>query len=195
MNNNLPENNHAASPDVLAEAVNQHLAVSSEKPSPEFHARCQAAALGALDVLRMRACRAQLANQPGSLLEHFEGLARLAGVGLDQVFPALGLAHPEASDTATARGLARLARQLGLAHDEASRRLRWGFAKLAGAMLPPTWDTSPLPVRARRPRGTVRRQDAVEEALRRSEAAYPAARRAELRAAVNVVLEEYEHMV
>ena len=165
-----------------------------ETPSPEFHARCQTAALGALDVLKMRSHRAQLASRPGSLLEHFEALARQAGVSLDQVFPALGLARAEASDAATARGLARLARQLGLAHDEAARRLRWGFAKLAGLALPSAGDASPLPVRARRARGTVRRQDAVELALRRGEAAYPAARRAELLAAINAMSEEYSRL-
>ena len=190
-------NDHQPSPDWVEQAVRSHLAARAhpadlELPSPEFHARCQAAAWGALDVLKLQQHRWRAASAPGSLREHFETLARLAGVKLDLAFQTLGISPTDTPDADSVRGLATLARRLGLARDEVMLRLRWGFAKLAGAEAMAGWLGTMQPVRARSSRGGNRNTGSLEQVLRRREADYSPARRTKLRAALNVAAEVYE---
>jgi hypothetical protein len=185
-------NNNDSSDVLLDEALNERFGVSeNEGPSLEFRQRCRAAAFGALDVLKMQQHRPDMVDTPGSLLEHYKALARLAGVCLDNVFRALGITPADIPDAASAQGLAFLARQLGLAREEALLRLRWGFARLAGGVSPAAWLPVPVPVRGRHATSTVSKANDLEKALRQCEANYSPARRAELRAAINCFAQVY----
>ena len=190
-------NNGQPSNDGVADLVRAHLAANVEQaareaPTVDLRERCRVAALGALDVLRMQEHRPELTASPGSLLEHFQALARLAGVSLDNTFRSLGITCGDAPDVASAHGLAFLARQLGLARDEALLRLRWGFARVVCGASTGEWLPQPLPVRGRHATGAVAKMSGVEEVLHRCEAQYNATRRAELRAALNSFTEAYD---
>lgn len=187
-------NDHQPSPDWLDQAVRAHLAANA-KPvppaSPEFRARCRTAALGALDVLKMQQHRRQFVDKPGSLVEHFEALACLAGVKLDAAFQTLGIAREDKSDVTSVRGLALLAQHLGLTCDEVVLRVRWGVAQLAGAVLPAEWPGEQVPSRASRKAGSAAQPRSLNQSLLDCEENFSPARRAELRAALNAVAEVY----
>lgn len=193
-----PLNDHQPSPDWLEQAVQAHLATKAKPAppaSPEFRARCRTAALGALEVLKMQQHRQQLTDVPGSLVEYFEALARLAGVKLDTAFQTLGISRTGTPDVASSRGLALLAQHLGLACDEVVLRARWGVAQLAGAVVPTDWPGALALARTRRGPGSAgqtRAKRSLNQALLDCEKNYGPARRAELRAALNAVAEVYE---
>jgi hypothetical protein len=193
-----PLNDHQPSPDWLEQAVQAHLAAQAGTPppaSPEFRARCRTAGLAALDVLKMQRHRPELAATPGSLIDHFQALARLAGVKLDGVLQTLGIPRTDMTDAASVHGLALLAQHLGLAGDEAVLRVRWGMAQLAGLVGPADWPDAPEPVRERRKpvsSGQPRAEHSLTQTLLDCESNYTPARRAELRAALNAVAEVYE---
>jgi len=183
---------HAPTPDWVEQAVQAHLA-SKAKPVPpasaEFRARCRAAGPAALAVKKMKEQRVHLLAQPGSLLDHFEELAAQAGVKLDDAFATLDINR--ASPPASAPGLARLARNIGLTCDETVLRVRWGMAERASAALP-VWPSQAELVRARRgARGASRPEGSLEAFLHEREKNYSPALRAELRSAINAVIDVY----
>jgi len=190
-------NDQQPSPDWLEQAVQAHLAAKANPvppASPEFRARCRTAALGALDVLKMQQHRQQLAEAHGSLLDHFEALARLAGVKLDAAFQTLGVTRAETPDVTSTRALALLAQHLGLACDEVVLRVRWGVAQLADAVVPAEWPDALVLARTRRGAGSAgqtRAKRSLNQTLLDCERNYSPARRAELRAALNAVAEVY----
>jgi hypothetical protein len=190
-------NDHQPSSDWLEQALQAHLTAKTKPAppaSPEFRARCRTAALGALDVLKMQQHRQQLAPTAGSLIEHFEALARLANVKLDAAFQTLGITCVDATDAACARGLALLAQHLGLACDEVVLRVRWGVAQLTGVVAPTEWPGTLILARPRRGAGSegqTRAKRSLNRTLLDCEKNYSPARRAELRAALNAVAEVY----
>lgn len=139
----------------------------------------------------MQQYRPDMVDTPGSLLEHYKALAQLAGVSLDNVFRALGITPADAPDATSAHGLAFLARQLGLVRDEALLRLRWGFARLTGGLSPAEWLPAAVPVRGRHATSAASKANDLEQALRRCEADYSPAQRAQLRAAINCFAQVY----
>jgi hypothetical protein len=190
------KNDDEATPDWVEQLLQAHHAVATgpvetEMRSQDFRARCLAAAVSGIEVSKMRRQRYRLAGVPGSLRDHFENLARLAGVKLGGVFKVLGIIRADFPDARSARGLARLARQLELPCEEVMLRLRCGFAELAGAPLLDGWLGMPQPARARRT--AVRSSDIqrLSQHLRGREADYSPSRRSELRAALNAVAEVY----
>jgi hypothetical protein len=191
-----PINDHEPPPDWVEQAVQAHLATRLKlpEPSPEFRSRCRVAALGAFDVLKMQQHRQQLARAPGSLCEHFEALARAAGVKLEGVFKALGIAAANTLDAANVRGLAQLAQHLGLACEEVVLRVRWEVAQLAGMAPAEAWAGANTSGPARRRAGSsghTKNPSSTHNALLVCERSYHPARRAQLRAALAAVEEVY----
>lgn len=180
---------HAPTPDWVEQAVQAHLA-SQARPvppaSPDFLARCRAAGLAALSVLKMKQQRQHLSARPGSLFDHFNELADQAGVKLDAAFTAHNISR--ANVPASAPGLARLARDLGLTSGETVLRVRWGVAQHAALTPTAAWPGQAAMARARQCAGGPPRPDgALEQVLHNGEKRYSPALRAELRAALDAV--------
>jgi hypothetical protein len=189
-------NDHKPSLDWVEQVVQAHLAVSLKppEPSPEFRSRCRAAALGAFDVLKMRQHRKRLAGAPGSLREHFEALARAAGVKLEAVFKALDIVCADTVDAANVRSLAQLAQHLGLACEEVVLRVRWEVAQSAGTAPVAAWVGAKAFGPARRRAGSsgqIKAPSSAHNALLVCERNYRPSRRAQLRAALAAVEEVY----
>lgn len=169
--------------DWVEQAVRAHVhgrAKPVPPASPEFLARCQAAAQAALDVEKMQAQRPHLWTQPGSLFDHFDELAARAAVKLENIFATCRIDRKDLR--ASAPGLARLARNLGLNCNETVLRMRWVVAQTTGFEM-----KQAAAVRSRRMNSAKPTANAAEEALLAAEKRYTPTQRAELRAALEAV--------
>jgi hypothetical protein len=97
-----------------------------------FTEGCEAAALAALGIARLRRVRSRLGFVPLRLSEYLEELARSAKVEINSLLAASGI-HVEGDEFGPLPAVARFCRRLGLSVREALVHLGLGLAESLGA--------------------------------------------------------------